>query len=72
MVTEDYDEKDSSIHMKCLIYNETKQKNIFTTGCMDFHRSSIVRHISSDGHQQAIQICLKRVEYSEGKEENAC
>ena len=52
----DYDEKDSSIRMKCLICSETKQKNIFTTGCTDFQRSSIVWQFPSDGHQCAMQI----------------
>ncbi|XP_053402568.1 uncharacterized protein C17orf113-like [Mercenaria mercenaria] len=41
--------------MKCLICCEANVKNVFTTGCTDFQRSALVRHISSDAHRSALK-----------------
>jgi hypothetical protein len=42
--------------MKCIVCTETKMKNIFTSGCTDYQRSTLTRHCISDSHRRAIEI----------------
>ena len=48
----DYDENDSSMHIKCLICSETKQKSISLQVVRTF-REAESYDISNDGHQRA-------------------
>lgn len=53
-------DSENKVLMKCKFCCDANLKNAFTKGCNDFQKSSLTRHIGSEGHKRAIEIKSSR------------